>query len=289
MEGYAAAALLGVVEGVTEFLPVSSTAHLRVAESLLGLSLEDGYWKMFSIVIQLGAILCLPVYFYRRIVDFLKSFLKGPQRLHHPFTLVMAAFFTTAIPSYLLLKQIGKNLESLQVMAWALVAGGIVMGLVDLAKAKAEAAGPAPENKSISTWRMEDMTIRQACLIGLCQVAAAVFPGVSRSMATIAGGQLMGLSRAAALEFSFFLSMPTMAAATGLALLKSLAGDAANPIGAAQMTGEQWGMLGVGFAVSFAVAYASVAFLMRWVRRRGFLPFAFYRVAAGLAIFAFML
>jgi undecaprenyl-diphosphatase len=289
MDGFGAAALLGFVEGVTEFLPVSSTAHLRLAEKLLGLSLEDGYWKMFSIVIQLGAVLCLPVYFYARIVAFVKSFLAGPGRLRHPFTLVMVAFIVTAVPSFLLLKQIGKNLESPLVMALSLIIGGIVMGLVDRMKAKAESAGPSPENKAVRTWRMENMTLTQACMIGLCQVTAAVFPGVSRSMATIAGGQLMGLSRAAALEFSFFLSMPTMAAATGYTLLKALRGDAANPIGAAQITQAQWGMLGVGFVVSFIVAYASVAFLMHWVRKRGLMPFALYRVTAGLAIFAFLL
>lgn len=277
---YLTSALLGLVEGVTEFLPVSSTAHLRVAEKLLGLSLDDGYWKMYSVVIQLGAILCLPAYFGRRILDFVRSFIATPQKARHPLTLVVVAFAVTAVPSFLLLKQIGKNLENLTVMATALIVGGVVMGLVDHFRGAKESP----------TTRMEDMTLRQAAVIGLCQVLAAVFPGASRSMATIAGGQLMGLSRAAALEFSFFLSMPTMAAATGLALLKTLLGhdDGAGSIGVSSLTAEQWAVLGVGFAVSFIVAYASVAFLMHWVRRHGFLPFAAYRVAAGLAIFAFL-
>jgi undecaprenyl-diphosphatase len=287
MDGYPASILLGVVEGITEFLPVSSTAHLRITEQLLGISLEDGYWKLFSIVIQLGAILCLPVYFWQRIISFIKSFFAGKEKLRHPLVLVLIAFFVTALPSFVLLKQIGKNLESLHVMALALIIGGIVMGVVDFIKTKGEAAGEKKDNKDIRTWRIEDMTLPQAAVIGLCQVAAAVFPGVSRSMATIAGGQLMGLSRAAALEFSFFLSMPTMAAATGLALLKSFGSD--NPLGATQLTGDQWGMLAAGFVVSFIVAYLSVAFLMRWVRSHGFIPFALYRVATGLAIFAFLL
>lgn len=278
MSDYLTSALLGLIEGVTEFLPVSSTAHLRVAESLLGLSLEDGYWKMYSIVIQLGAVLCLPVYFWSRITGFLKSFLASKDKLRHPFTLVLIAFVTTAGPSFVLLKQIGKNLENLHVMALALIGGGIVMGIVDHFKGA----------KGAPTGRMEEMTVRQAAVIGLCQVLAAVFPGLSRSMATIAGGQLMGLSRAAALEFSFFLSMPTMAAATGLALLKSLTGQSENPIGVSSLSADQWGVLALGFVVSFVVAYASVAFLMHWVRRHGFLPFAVYRVLAGLAILGFL-
>lgn len=289
MNDYLVSALLGLVEGVTEFLPVSSTAHLRIAEMLLGLSLADGYWKMYSIAIQLGAVLCLPVYFWPRITGFVASFLAASAKVKHPLTLVAAAFVVTAVPSFLLIRQIGENLESLRVMAVALVAGGVVMGAVDVAKAAAEKAGAAAEGSAITTWRMEDMSLRQAAVIGLCQVAAAVFPGVSRSMATIAGGQLMGLSRAAALEFSFFLSMPTMAAATGYALLRSLTGAHDNPIGVAALSAGQWGTLALGFVVSFVVAYLSVAFLMRWVQRRGFMPFALYRVGAGLAIFLFLL
>lgn len=286
MSDYLISALLGLVEGVTEFLPVSSTAHLRLVEAMLGLSLSDGYWKMYSIV-QL-AILCLPVYFRERIIAFIKSFLATSDKFRHPLTLVMISFVITAAPAFLLQKQIGKNLESLHVIALALIIGGIVMGLVDRAKAKAEEAGETKGNSAIRTWRMEDMTLPQAAVIGLSQVAAAVFPGVSRSMATIAGGQLMGLSRAAALEFSFFLSMPTMGAAVALTLLKSLKGDAANPIGVAHLSSGQWGMLALGFVISFIVAYVSVAFLMHWVRRHGFMPFALYRIAAGLAILLFM-
>src|SRR4051812_42309052 len=106
MNGYAESLLLGIVEGVTEFLPVSSTAHLRLCEKLLGISLEDGYWKMFSIVIQLGAILCLPVYFRARIISFLKSFFSTKDKLRHPLTLVLIAFVVTAVPSFVLLKVI---------------------------------------------------------------------------------------------------------------------------------------------------------------------------------------
>jgi undecaprenyl-diphosphatase len=276
--------ILGIVEGVTEFLPVSSTAHLRIAESLLHVSLTDGYWKMFSIVIQLGAILCLPVYFFHRILGFVKSFLCAGRKLRHPLVLTLVAFIATAIPSFLLLKAIGKNLEDLHIMADALLLGGLIMATVDLWRAPWEKKGKGAEGSPIRTWDMESMTLVQAVVIGLAQAIAAILPGTSRSMATIAAGQALGLSRAAALEFSFFLSMPTMAAATGLVLLKALKGDAANPVGIAHLTGHQWELLAIGFVTSFVVAYASVAFLMHWVRKHGFLPFAVYRLIAGVFV-----
>src|ERR1700712_3243499 len=117
MNVYLLSLLLGVVEGLTEFLPVSSTAHLRISEALLGIDLSNGYWKMFSIVIQLGAILCLPIYFRRQIFDMLATFPRGKRGdrtvVNHPLTLTLVAFVCTAIPSFLLTKLIGKNLESL--------------------------------------------------------------------------------------------------------------------------------------------------------------------------------
>jgi undecaprenyl-diphosphatase len=290
LNNYVLSVLLGIVEGLTEFLPVSSTAHLRIAESLLHLSLSDGYWKMYSIVIQLGAILCLPVYFRGRIAKFISTFPSGERGdrtvLTHPLSLTAVAFVVTAIPSFLLSKLIGKNLESLYVMGWALLIGGIVMWVVDAMKAKWEKAGEGAAGSPIHTWRMEDMSLGQSIWIGACQILSAVFPGTSRSMSTIAGGQLAGMSRAAALEFSFFLSMPTMLVATLYTLFKSLRGKGENPIGVSQLTPEQWLVLGIGFLVSFAVAYATVAWFMAWVRRRGFAPFAVYRVAIGVAVLA---
>jgi undecaprenyl-diphosphatase len=217
--------LLGIVEGLTEFLPVSSTAHLRLSEALLHISLSDGYWKMYSIVIQLGAILCLPVYFWSRIVKFLSTFPHGESGnrtvINHPLSLVLVAFVVTAIPSFLLTKVIGKHLEDITIIGYSLLIGGIVMWIVDAMHAKAEAAGPNGNSK-IRTWRMENMSLGQSIWIGICQIFSAVFPGTSRSMATIAAGQIAGMSRASALEFSFFVSMPTMAAATLYTLYKSL-------------------------------------------------------------------
>jgi len=291
LNDYLLSLILGIVEGLTEFLPVSSTAHLRISESLLHISLSDGYWKMYSIVIQLGAILCLPVYFRERIGKFLSTFPAGERGdknvLTHPLGLTMVAFVVTAIPSFLLTKVIGKNLESLTVIGVALLVGGIVMWIIDAMKARWEQAGAGAPSSPIHTWHMEDMSLGQAVWIGACQILSAVFPGTSRSMSTIAGGQLAGMSRASALEFSFFLSMPTMAVATAYTLLKSVMGKSGeNPIGVADMTSHQWVVLGIGFVVSFIVAYGSVAWFMGYVRKHGFVPFAIYRILAGAAVLA---
>jgi undecaprenyl-diphosphatase len=285
LSDYLLSLLLGIVEGVTEFLPVSSTAHLRISEALLHISLTSGYWKMYTIVIQLGAILCLPVYFRKRIAKFLSTFPRGERGdrtpLTHPLGLTMVAFVVTAVPAFLLTKIIGKHLESLYIMGYALLIGGVVMWVIDAMNAKYEAAGPSAPESRIHTWRMEDMSLGQAVWIGACQILSAVFPGTSRSMSTIGAGQLAGMSRAAALEFSFFLSIPTMVAATGYDLLKSLRHSEINPIGASGIDAHGWVLLAIGFVVSFLVAYASVAWFMAWVRRRGFAPFAVYRIIVG--------
>jgi undecaprenyl-diphosphatase len=172
----------------------------------------------------------------------------------------------------------------LYVIGSALLIGGIVMWIIDARNAKSEAAGQGASESRIHTWHMEDMSLGQAIWIGACQILSAVFPGTSRSMSTIAAGQLAGMSRASALEFSFFLSMPTMVAATGYDLLKSLVGKTENPIGVAQMDSHGWTLLAIGFVVSFVVAYGSVAWFMAYVRRRGFAPFAVYRIIVGIAV-----
>jgi undecaprenyl-diphosphatase len=276
VDDYLLSALLGIIEGLTEFLPVSSTAHLRIAEQVFGLDLSSGYWKMYAIVIQLGAILCLPIYFRKRIAKFLSTFPKGERgdrtALTHPLTLVMIAFVVTAAPAFLLSKLIGKHLENLAMMAWALIIGGVIMWIVDALYAK-----------KFRTNHMEQMSVGQAVWIGACQILSAVFPGTSRSMSTIAAGQIAGMSREAALEFSFFLSMPTMAAATIYDLLKFLRHG-----GMAAMNSHEWIILVIGFVVSFFVAWGVVAWFMHWVRRHGFVPFAIYRILAGVVVLVWL-
>ena len=274
--------LLGIVEGLTEFLPVSSTAHLRIVEALLHLDLHDAYWKMYTIVIQLGAILALPVYFWNRILKFLSTFPRGESGnrnfFTHPLGLTIIAFVITAVPAFLLKKQIGQNLENLWVMAWALFIGGIIMWLVD-----ALCRNPR-------TLRMEEMSLPQAAWIGFAQIASAVFPGTSRSMSTIAAGQLAGLSRSAALEFSFFLSMPTMVVATGYDLFKTLRhGSDETGLAPLVMTTHNWVVLIIGAVVAFVVALGVVAWFMNWVRERGFMPFALYRIVLAVILFALLM
>lgn len=285
MNHYVLAVLLGIIEGLTEFLPVSSTAHLRICEALLGINLADGYWKMFSIVIQLGAILCLPIYFWDRITDFLDTFPRGERRdrtaFNHPLTLTIVAFVFTAGPAFLLTKVIGKHLENLFIMASSLIVGGVIMWIVDAMYSRGRLSMRPTEH-------MEDMTTGQAIWIGLCQVLSAVFPGTSRSMATIAAGQVSGMSRTTALEFSFFLSIPTMVAATSYDLFKTLR-HGGSALGSAPITHQGWIALAIGFVVSFIVAFAVVAWFMNWVRTRGFGPFAVYRIAFGIGVLVWAL
>jgi undecaprenyl-diphosphatase len=292
---YLLSILLGIVEGLTEFLPVSSTAHLRIVEKAMGLDLASGYWKMYSIVIQLGAILCLPIYFRARLKEFIKSFPQGPDGRHtlwnHPITLTGVAFVVTAGPAYLLTHVIGKNLESLYVMATSLIVGGIIMWIVDAVYGAPRMGRANSVSAGFRTDSVYQMTLPQSIWIGACQVLSAVFPGTSRSMATIAAGQTAGMSRPAALEFSFLVSIPTMIAATGYDLLKSLRHKpgAGGEIGIAPRDLHEWIVLIIGFVVSFIVAYVVVAWFMRWVRQRGFAPFAIYRIILGLAVFAWIL
>jgi hypothetical protein len=179
LSDYLLSVLLGIVEGLTEFLPVSSTAHLRIAEQLMHVPLSSGYWKMYSIVIQLGAILVLPIYFRQHIAKLFSTWPEGEKKdctyLTHPLSLVAIAFVVTAIPSFLLTKVIGKNLESLYVMGAALLLGGIVMWVIDAMKAPWEKAGPGAAGSPIHTWKMDDIHGGQA--VWICPAAIGGFSG----------------------------------------------------------------------------------------------------------------
>lgn len=268
--------VLGIVEGLTEFLPVSSTAHLRIVEALLQINLHDGFWKMYTIVIQLGAILALPVYFRHRIMQFLRTFPRGERGdrtiFTHPLSLTLIAFVVTAIPAWALTKQIGENLESLKVMALALLIGGVVMWIIDATFTRPRVI------------HMEEMSLPQAVWIGAAQILSAVFPGTSRSMSTIAAGQVAGMSRPSALEFSFFLSMPTMFVATAYDFIKTVLPHHELNIVPLTMNHHEWVVLAIGFVVSFFVALGVVAWFMHWVRQRGFVPFALYRIVLGTGL-----
>jgi len=277
LNDYLMSVLLGIVEGLTEFLPVSSTAHLRITEALMHIPLDDAYWKMYTIVIQLGAILALLLLFLGRIGGFLRTFPRGENGdrtwLNHPISLTLIAFAVTSVPALLLHKWSEKNLGSIQAIALALLIGGIVMWIIDAWSAR----------RTAITIYVEEMSLPQAIWIGLCQSLSAIFPGASRSMSTIAAGQVAGMSRPAALEFSFLLSIPTMIAATVWDLKKEVfpsGGGAAHVV----MTADHWIVLIIGFVVSFIVALGVVEWFLFWVRKHGFTIFAIYRILLGAAL-----
>jgi undecaprenyl-diphosphatase len=279
---YLQSVILGIVEGLTEFLPVSSTAHLRIAEALMKIPLDDAYWKMYTIVIQLGAIFALTLLFLGRIVEFMRTFPRGENGdrtiLNHPISLTLIAFAFTSVPALLLHKWSDQHLGSITVMALALLIGGVVMWVIDY----------WAERRDPDVTDIEQMTLFQAIWIGLCQSLSAIFPGTSRSMSTIAAGQLVSLDRPTALAFSFLLSIPTMFAATCWDLLKEIhpskAAVAAGLGAHVVMNAERWVVLLIGLVVSFIVALGVVEWFLQWVRKHGFAMFALYRILLGTAL-----
>lgn len=257
---YLIAALLGVIQGLTEFLPVSSTAHLLIAEQLFGYDDPGG---AFTVMIQLGAILAI-MWLYRTKITAVVSGLPSDPDARRFALMLLVAFIPSVIAGLLLADFVQTVLfESLRVIAVAFIAGGIVMLLV-------ERFGPAPVVVDA-----ERTPIARAFGIGICQMLSLV-PGVSRSGATIIGGMLMRLDRAAAAEFSFFLAMPTMVAAFVYQLAD---------VGA-YLAPERMLEIVIGFTMAFLSALVVVKPFLQFVRRSGFAPFAWYRIAFGTGLLA---
>lgn len=259
------AILLGIVEGLTEFLPVSSTGHLILATQLFGY--DASQWATFNIVIQLGAILAVIVQFWRTFWAVGTGLLKlNPMSLRFVRN-VLLAFIPSVVLGLLLKDYIDAMLGSPSIVAWALIIGGIaILGIEKVVK-------PGPLTG------VAELPARQCIGVGFAQCLAMV-PGVSRSGATIMGALAMGVERRTAAEFSFFLAVPTMIGATTLELLGAkdqlMAGT--GPVG--------WNEIAIGFFVSFVVALVVIKAFMAFVSRSGFAPFAWYRIAAGaLALF----
>lgn len=256
------AAILGLVEGLTEFLPVSSTGHLIVAASLLDYSGDKA--KLFEIVIQAGAILAVCWEFRRKLIDVARGVVHD--RASQRFAINLAvAFLPAAVLGLAFSRAIKAHLFAPVPVALAFIVGAFVI----LWAERRQRSNPATVKiDSIDQIRWSD-----ALKIGLAQ-ALALIPGTSRSGATIIGGMLFGLSRPAATEFSFFLAIPTLLAATGYEMVKNrdllATGDVA--------------MIGVGFVVAFASALLVVRWLLRYVAHHDFVPFAWYRIAFGLVI-----
>ncbi len=253
--------LLGIIEGITEFLPISSTGHLLIAEKL-GLGHRT---DLFNVGIQAGAILAVTLIYFRRIVGLLTRW-KDPANRDYLFKLAIA-FAITAALGFVAVKLGFKLPEAIAPVAWALVLGGLWMIAAEQIAAK------RPDRSAV-TWPV-------AIGVGIAQMVAGVFPGTSRSAASIFAAMLIGTSnRAAATEFAFLVGIPTMYAATGYELLKTMkAGGGAH---------EDWRALAIGFVVSAVVAFVAVKWLLGYIRTHRFTGFAAYRIALGIALLAFM-
>lgn len=259
---YLHAVILGLVEGATEFLPVSSTGHLILAQDALGFSLASA--NMFTVVIQLGAILAVCWLYRQRLFDV--AFHLNQKKQQQFVLRLFIAFLPAAIIGLAFHHAIEEKLFKPIVVAIMLVVGGIIIWLVEKFK-------PAPTTHSI-----DDMSLKQAFLVGCAQVASLI-PGTSRSGATIIGGLLIKLDRKVATEFSFFLAMPVMVAATILDVYKYYDTLTVN---------EAWVIL-TGFVVSFFAGLLAVKFLVNFVAKHDFIPFAIYRIVFGLVLLAYYL
>lgn len=255
--------LLGIVEGVTEFLPVSSTGHLILANELLGY--DAAQWAVFNIVIQLGAILAVVVLYWRTIWAVLAGLVRRQPESWRFVRNVLVAFLPAAVLGFLLRDRIEAMLGSATIVAWALLIGGVAILIV-------ERNAPKGAEKGVA-----DISLGKAIGIGFIQCLAMI-PGVSRSGATILGGLSLGVERRTAAEFSFFLAIPTMMGATTLELVKHR--------GALGTAGA--GGIAIGFLVSFLVALVVIRWFISIVSRRGFAPFAWYRIAVGAAALAWL-
>lgn len=255
---YLHAVFLGILEGLTEFLPVSSTGHLIIAEDWLGVNHDKG--KTFAIFIQLGAILAVCYAYRERLLAAAGGVLDDRHEQRFAAN-ILIAFLPAMVLGVLLHGFIKEHLFSPITVGGALIAGGIVILLV-------EARPRAPRIVSV-----DDMTWRDALKVGLCQ-CCALFPGVSRAGATIIGGLVMGLSREAATRFSFYLAIPTMTAAVTYDLYRSRD----------FLDWHDLGVFAVGFAAAFLTALATVKALLAFVSRHSYAPFGWYRIGFGLLV-----
>jgi undecaprenyl-diphosphatase len=253
------ALVLGIIEGLTEFLPVSSTGHLIIANEFL--SFDEAFTKLFDVFIQLGAILAV-------LVEFRKTLLPGKLNPTKPWALLWSKVLVAVLPflavGFLFRDLAQERLFNPVVVAVALAFWGAAIIALERFK-------PAPKVESLA-----GLGYGRALLIGLCQCLAIV-PGTSRSAVTILGAVFLGLSRGAAVEFSFFLAIPSLGAASLYVLWKS----------GLSMTGREAALLGTGFAVSFIVAWAVIKFFMGWIGKRGFTAFGVYRIALAALVIAY--
>ena len=261
------AIILGIVEGVTEFLPVSSTGHLILASTLLGYN--DEQWNAFNVIIQLGAILAIVVLYWRTFWAVLEGLVRRNPMSWRFARNILIAFAPSAVLGVILLKHIEALLRNATVVAIAFIVGGIAILVIEKMVKRTDKVGVA------------ELPVTTAIGIGIAQCLAMI-PGVSRSGATIMGALTLGVERRTAAEFSFFLAVPTMVGATTLELAKH------HKELVAGASGVGLGTVAVGFVVSFAVAIVVVRAFVHYISRHGFAPFAWYRIIAGIVALAWL-
>jgi undecaprenyl-diphosphatase len=261
------AIILGIVEGVTEFLPVSSTGHLILATELLGFDADK--WAAFNVIIQLGAILAIVVLYWRTFWAVLQGMVGGSALSWRFVRNILVGFLPSAVLGFLLINKIEAMLGSPYIVAIALVLGGIAILVIEKMVKQTPAVGVA------------DMPLKTVLGVGIVQCLAMI-PGVSRSGATIMGGLALGVERRTAAEFSFFLAIPTMLGATTLELVKHREALMAGA------SGVGMGTVAIGFVVSFLVAIVIVRAFVAYISRHGFAPFAWYRIIAGIVALAWL-
>src|SRR5437764_1878666 len=254
------AIILGIVEGITEFLPVSSTGHLILATELLGFDAEK--WAAFNVIIQLGAILAIVVLYWRTFWAVIEGLLKGNRVSWRFVRNILVGFLPSAVLGFLLINKIEGLLGNAYVVAVAFILGGIAILVIEKMVKETPTVGVA------------EMPLKTVIGVGLVQCLSMV-PGVSRSGATIMGGLSLGVERRTAAEFSFFLAIPTMLGATTLELVKHQDSLMAGT------SGVGFGTVAIGFVVSFLVALVVVRAFVHYISRHGFAPFAWYRIVAG--------
>lgn len=264
------AILFGIVEGITEWLPVSSTGHMILLDEFLRLDVSEEFFEMFEVVIQLGAILAVVVLFFRKLNPFALS--KSADEKKGTWSLwfkVIVAIIPSGVVGVLLDDWFNEHFYNYVVVAVALILYGVAFILIEKFK----------KNANISVDSADNITYKEALLIGAFQVLA-IIPGTSRSGSTILGAMLFGLSRTAAAEFSFFMAIPTMAGASLLKGAKFLASGVS-------VSAYEWVYLAVGCAVAFLVSLAAIKYLMDYVRRHSFASFGVYRIILGAVVLAY--
>ncbi len=266
------AILIGIVEGITEWLPISSTGHMILVDEFVKLSVSEAFLSLFLVVIQLGAILAVPVYFFDKLNPWSKKKSESERRATWSlFGKVIVGVMPAAVLGLLLEDFLDAHLMNYIVVAIALIVYGVLFIVIE-------------KKRKGCAFRIEtvnDLTYKDALVIGAYQVLSLV-PGTSRSGSTILGGMLHGVSRTAAAEFSFFMAIPVMLGASGLKVVKFL-------LDGYTATGAEIALLLVGIVVSFVVSLAAIRFLMDFVKRHDFKPFGIYRIALGALVLVYFL